>query len=169
MCSCVKPFAQPVSCVDDPPPQGASWLSPSLLAALCHLSRAVFPDLESEMATHSSIFAWKIPWTDEPGGLQPMGSQRVRHDWMSTNTCFSDQFRKQYLWHSMPFYHSCSPKYSAIPQTQSHTQYVLVTLVSDKSVIFPRSGIASVLSSQSRICLLNNRVRNKFVFSLFYR
>ena len=32
------------------------------------------------MATHSSILAWKIPWTEEPGGLQSMGSQRVRHD-----------------------------------------------------------------------------------------
>ena len=36
--------------------------------------------LEKEMATHSSVLAWKIPWTDEPGGLQSMGSQRVRHD-----------------------------------------------------------------------------------------
>ena len=36
--------------------------------------------LEKEMATHSSILAWKIPWTEEPGGLQSMGSQRVRHD-----------------------------------------------------------------------------------------
>ena len=36
--------------------------------------------LEKEMATHSSIFAWKISWTEEPGGLQSMGSQRVRHD-----------------------------------------------------------------------------------------
>ena len=35
--------------------------------------------LEKEMATHSSIFAWKIPWTGEPGGLQSMGSQRVGH------------------------------------------------------------------------------------------
>ena len=35
--------------------------------------------LEKGMATHSSI-AWRIPWTEEPGGLQPMGSQRVRHD-----------------------------------------------------------------------------------------
>ena len=37
--------------------------------------------LEKEMATHSSILAWEIPWTEEPGGLQSMGSQRVRHDW----------------------------------------------------------------------------------------
>ena len=36
--------------------------------------------LEKEMATHSSILAWKIPWTEEPGALQSMGSQRVGHD-----------------------------------------------------------------------------------------
>jgi len=36
--------------------------------------------LEKEMAPHSSILAWKIPWTEEPGRLQSMGSQRVRHD-----------------------------------------------------------------------------------------
>jgi len=36
--------------------------------------------LEKEIATHSSILAWKIPWTEEPGGLQSMGSQRVKHD-----------------------------------------------------------------------------------------
>ena len=36
--------------------------------------------LEKKMATHSSILAWRIPWTEELGGLQPMGSQRVGHD-----------------------------------------------------------------------------------------
>ena len=36
--------------------------------------------LEEEMATHSSILAWKVPWTEEPGEFQPMGSQRVGHD-----------------------------------------------------------------------------------------
>ena len=36
--------------------------------------------LEKEMATHSSILAWKIPWTEEPGKLQSMWSQRVGHD-----------------------------------------------------------------------------------------
>ena len=36
--------------------------------------------LEEGMATHSSILAWRIPWTEEPGGLQSMGSQRVAHD-----------------------------------------------------------------------------------------
>ena len=42
--------------------------------------------LEKKMATHSSILAWRIPWTEEPGGLQPMGSQRVRHDWASPDS-----------------------------------------------------------------------------------
>ena len=36
--------------------------------------------LEEEMATHSSILAWRIPWTEEPGGLRSVGLQRVRHD-----------------------------------------------------------------------------------------
>ena len=36
--------------------------------------------LEKEMATHSSVLAWKIPWTEEPGGLESMGLQRVRHN-----------------------------------------------------------------------------------------
>ena len=36
--------------------------------------------LEEEMATHSSTLAWRSPWTEEPGGLPFMGSQRVRHD-----------------------------------------------------------------------------------------
>ena len=37
-------------------------------------------DLEEEMATHSSILARKIPWREEPGGLQSLGSQRIGHD-----------------------------------------------------------------------------------------
>ena len=38
--------------------------------------------LEKEMATHSSTLAWKIPWMEDPGRLQCMGSQRVGHDWL---------------------------------------------------------------------------------------
>ena len=46
--------------------------------------------LEEEMATHSSILAWKIPWTEEPGRLPSIGSQRVRYDWgrMHALACF---------------------------------------------------------------------------------
>ena len=53
--------------------------------------------LEKEMVTHSSILAWKIPWTEKPGRLQSLGSQRVRHDWATSlsrwianwSNCFS--------------------------------------------------------------------------------
>ena len=40
--------------------------------------------LEKEMATHSSTLAWRIPWMEEPGRLQSMGLQRVRHDWATS-------------------------------------------------------------------------------------
>ena len=42
--------------------------------------------LEEGMATHSSVLAWRILWTEEPGRLQSMGSQRVRHDWAIKHT-----------------------------------------------------------------------------------
>ena len=45
--------------------------------------------LEKERATHSSILAWDIQWTEEPGGLQTMQLQRVRHDWTWTPACIT--------------------------------------------------------------------------------
>ena len=42
-----------------------------------------------EVATHSSILAWRIPWTEEPGGLQSLGSQRVGHDWVTSTFTFA--------------------------------------------------------------------------------
>ena len=48
--------------------------------------------LEKNMATHSSILVWRISWTEEPGGLQSVGLQRVRPDW-ATNTLTSDKLQ----------------------------------------------------------------------------
>ena len=45
--------------------------------------------VEKAMAPHSSALAWKIPWTEEPGGLQPMGSLRVGHDWATSLSLFT--------------------------------------------------------------------------------
>ena len=42
---------------------------------------------EKEIANHSSLLAWKIPWTEEPGGLQTMGSQRFGYDWVTNTRC----------------------------------------------------------------------------------
>ena len=51
--------------------------------------------LEKDMATHSSILAWRIPWTEEPGGLQSMWLQRVRHDWETSLSFFHEaQYQK---------------------------------------------------------------------------
>ena len=44
--------------------------------------------LEKGMATHSDILAWRIPWTEKTGGLQSMGSRRVRHDWATSTSPF---------------------------------------------------------------------------------
>ena len=52
--------------------------------SLVFLTTAILP-----MAPHSSTLAWKIPWTEEPGRLQSMGSQRVRHDWATSLSLFS--------------------------------------------------------------------------------
>ena len=48
--------------------------------------------LEKEMATHSSILVWWIPWTEEPGGLQPMGLQRVGHNWVTEHSTQSNRW-----------------------------------------------------------------------------
>ena len=54
--------------------------------------------LEKEMATHSSVLAWRIPWTEEPDGLQSMGLQRVGHNWATnTHTQTGKQLEIQFL------------------------------------------------------------------------
>jgi len=55
--------------------------------------------LEKEMATHSSILAWRIPWTEEAGGLQSMGSQRVRYELSMHTRCLCHQRYQMFLKH----------------------------------------------------------------------
>ena len=65
--------------------------------------------LEKKMATHSSILAWKIPWTVEPGRLQSTGSQTVGHDWATSLLSLSN---------SLPIFQICI-------QTLSSTKYII--------------------------------------------
>ena len=58
--------------------------------------------IEEAMATHSSILAWEIPWTEELSRLQSMGSQRVRHDWAHTHTILHCLYRPYFVY---PFIH----------------------------------------------------------------
>ena len=64
LASLVAQMLKNLPAVQDTQVQSLSWEDP----------------LDKEMATHSSVLAWKVPWTEEPGGLQSMGSQRVGHD-----------------------------------------------------------------------------------------
>ena len=73
------------SCLENPTGGGALWAAVHEVAeGWTRLSDFVFTfhfhALEKEMATHSSVLAWRIPGTGEPGGLPSMGSHRVRHD-----------------------------------------------------------------------------------------
>ena len=56
--------------------------------------------LEKKMATHSSILTWKIPWTEESGGLQSMGLQRVKHNYTTehNNEFMANLYRFKVLW-----------------------------------------------------------------------
>ena len=73
------------SCLENPRDKGAWWAAIYEVAqSWTRLSNFTltfhFHALEKEMATHSSILAWRIPGTEEPGGLPSMGSHRVGHD-----------------------------------------------------------------------------------------
>ena len=80
------------SCLENPTDGGAWWAavygvtqSPTRLTRLSSSSSSsVHSLLEKEMAPHSNILAWEIPWTEEPGEPQSMGLQRVRHDLATT-------------------------------------------------------------------------------------
>ena len=74
------------SCLETPTDRGAWWAAVHGVAeSRTQLSDFTFTfpfhALEKEMATHSSVLAWRIPGSGEPGGLPSMGSHRVRHDW----------------------------------------------------------------------------------------
>ena len=62
--------------VENPPAMRETWVQSLVWEDL----------LEKGMATHSSILAWRIPWTEEPGVLQSMSLQRVGHDWATKHT-----------------------------------------------------------------------------------
>ena len=66
-----------------------------------------FPALEKEMATHSSVLAWRIPGTGEPGGLPSMGSHRIGHDWSNLAAA---GFYLKYSWNNYQHIH-CTNKW----------------------------------------------------------
>ena len=83
--------------------------------------------LEKGMAAHSSIFAWRIPWTEEPGRIQSMGSQRIRHDW--TNNTFTFQLKKYSGWLQYPGYRLKLQILEAIPRLKFWLWQLLISIL----------------------------------------
>ena len=72
------------------------------------------------MATHSSILAWRIPWTEETGGLQSMGSQRVRHQTRLSDSHLIDQVHFHLHMLSLPNQCSLQFAHAEVVSTSSH-------------------------------------------------
>ena len=90
--------------------------------------------LEKEMATHSSILAWRIPWTEDPGRQQSMGSQRIEHDWATKTLAFT--YLILCLWFFLLFWKPPPPTNFinfSFYITQIHPCWVYKTTDPDKS------------------------------------
>ena len=94
--------------------------------------------LEKEMAAHSSILAWKIPWTEEPGGLQSTGSQRAGHNLVTKQHKACMFYPLWELWH---YYHAAilKPKLKANPAKQLYFFYVLSRKLCRARILCPIS------------------------------
>ena len=85
------------------PPSHMSERSEHVDLRICWLLRMLSLSLEKAMAPHSSTLAWKIPWMEEPGGLQSKGSQRVGHDWATSLSLFTFMHWRK-TWQSAPVF-----------------------------------------------------------------
>ena len=100
----MSPFIHSLSILHQPPPNHPLNLIihlPFTYSIYLCLHPPTHP--KKAMATHSSTLAWKIPWTEEPGRLQSMGSQRVRHDWATSLSLFTFMHWKR-KWQPTPLF-----------------------------------------------------------------
>ena len=107
--------------------------------------------LDEEMTTHSSILAWKIPWTEEPGGLQSIGAQRLTHNWGNEHTSLPD-YKPAGRSHSPPLSSCCPVQPSCHPWHFQAEVYICFRVPQEASyskVLFP--------SKPTRICSSTRR------------
>ena len=104
--------------------------------------------LEKEMAAHSSILAWKIPWTEEPGRLQSMGSQRVRQDQRLHFT--SLLLYRLYIFFFFKFKHCTTSKYHSGAQKIQRAIFLKIYI----SVFVPLKLFIKCIHAQSLSCVL---------------
>ena len=99
--------------------------------------------LEKEMAAHSSVLAEKIPWTEEPGGLQSMLLQRVGHDWAPEHMAMG---KEEMIWpetESLFCYLNHSHKFKFLNIESTDTSYILFYVLFGKCLIFIFSNFLS--------------------------
>ena len=94
-------------------------------------------DLEMGMATHSSILAWRIPWTEEPGELQSMRWQRIRHDWATKK-----EKEKKCIMHI----EKIKRTWGKSVQLNSHKVHTCMTTTSSDKILGTSEIMASLLS-----------------------
>ena len=124
------------SCLESPMDGGAWWAAVhGVIKSRTQLSdftfTFLFHALEKEMATHSSILAWRIPGTGEPGGLPSMGSHRVGHDWSDLAAVAATvEMLKSHIWLAATILSSASLQYSlCLPLSSLAHALTLVYLV----------------------------------------
>ena len=113
----------PYSCLENPMDGGAWWAAVhGVVKSQARLSDFTFTfhfhTLEKEMATHSSVLAWRIPGKGEPGGLPSMGSHKVGHDWSDLATAAAREKKKSDSLYWMAAW-SLNPFHSILMQSLS--------------------------------------------------
>ena len=79
------------------------WITRPYCVSQKTIQYPIINSMEKAMAPHSSTLAWKIPWTEEPGRLQTMGSRRVGHDWATSLSLFPFMHRRR-KWQPTPVF-----------------------------------------------------------------
>ena len=124
--------------------------------------------LEQVMATHSSILAWRIPWTEKPGGLQSMGSHRVRHEWsdLAAAACPLSQWCHPTISSSVAPLSSCLqsvPASRSFPKSQPFTSGGQSTGASASASVLPINILSWFpLGLTCLISLLSKRLSRVF-------
>ena len=125
--------------------------------------------LEKEMAIHSSTLAWRIPWMEEPGRLQSMGSQRVRHNWATSLhfTSLQRKIRNKRLW-SRTFRNRAYLTQWVLMDNAAHTCVKMFMQHFHKKGEITRSEIAGSYGSSIFSFCVCVCVQNSILFSIQY-